>query len=245
MLRVPDGTQPNLGWAVGAGSYRLSPHAISTPERFGPLTHDDYRSTRDSYVSDVFKTDVPHQQGNFAVHKGYYDVMFERSEMCSACHDVTNPITIKNRLQKWVGGFPIERTYSEWASSRYADRPGNPNFDPNFKRDCQTCHMQQNYGQPATANTLYRGGAPVAPLAGKVWIGGTDRPAVYSHHFIGGNSYITRLVGADVDSEGKVLQNHVLGDRLTVGHGEDHACAGFQSDADLLLSPLPVDERGA
>ena len=49
------------------------------------------------------------------------------AEFCSVCHDVTNPLTIKNRAGRWVGGFPIERTYAEWASSRYADRPGNAN----------------------------------------------------------------------------------------------------------------------
>ena len=78
--------------------------------------------------------------------------------MCAACHDVTNALTIKNPLGSWVGGFPIERTYAEWLSSRYADRPGNANFDPRFKRDCQSCHMQQDYGQPGTAQTLYKAG---------------------------------------------------------------------------------------
>ena len=69
-------------------------------------------------------------------------------------------------LGKWVGGFPIERTYAEWATSRYADRPGNANFDPAFKRDCQTCHMQQDYGHPGTAQTLYETAVPVPPLSG-------------------------------------------------------------------------------
>ena len=51
--------------------------------------------------------------------------MFVRAEMCAACHDVTNALPLKNKLGKWVGGFPIERTYTEWSNSRYADRPGN------------------------------------------------------------------------------------------------------------------------
>ena len=34
---VPDPSSPNLGYAVGAGSFRLSPHAIGFPDRFGPL----------------------------------------------------------------------------------------------------------------------------------------------------------------------------------------------------------------
>ncbi|WP_179137927.1 Ig-like domain-containing protein [Candidatus Entotheonella palauensis] len=204
ILHVPDETKPNLGWGIGAGAYRLSPHAINAPERFGPLTNRDYTEKIDPYVSDVFNIDLPHQQGNFSIHQGYYHTLFERAEFCGTCHDVTNPLTIKNQHGKWVGGFPIERTYSEWANSRYADRPGNTQFDPNFKRDCQTCHMQQDYGQPGTAQTLYVGPDPVAPIASKVWLGGTVRPAFYTHHFVGGNAYITQLIGANLDAQGQV-----------------------------------------
>ncbi|MDP9121949.1 MAG: hypothetical protein M3O15_11405, partial [Acidobacteriota bacterium] len=141
---------PNQGYAIGAGSYRLSPHAIGFPEYFGPLGKNP-RGGPDAYLSGVFGAPVAPQQGVFSAHKGYYQVLHERAEMCSACHDVSNPLTIKNPLGKWVGGFPIERTYTEWLSSRYADRPGNKNFDPKWKRDCQTCHMQQTYGKPGTA----------------------------------------------------------------------------------------------
>jgi hypothetical protein len=204
MLHVPDASQTHLGWGIGAGSYRLSPHAINFPERFGPLSYRGPTAKHDPYVSDVFNRDVPYQQGHFSLHQGYYHVMFERSEFCSACHDVTNPLTVMNPHGKWTGGFPIERTYTEWASSRYADRPGNSQFDPQFKRDCQTCHMQQDYGQPGTAQVLYTGTQPVAPLTDKVWIGGSVRPTFYTHHFIGGNAYITRLLGADLDTQGQV-----------------------------------------
>jgi hypothetical protein len=206
MLAVPDPSLLNQGYGIGAGAYRLSPHAINTPERFGPLTHGDHATERNAYVSEVFHTRVDYEQGSFAIHQGYYHVLFERAEMCATCHDVTNPLTIKNTLGKWVSGFPIERTYTEWANSRYADRPGNVHFDPAFKRDCQTCHMQQDYGQAGTAQTLYTGGEPVPPIADKYWPGGQVHKTYYSHHFIGGNTYITRLLGADVSASGEVMQ---------------------------------------
>jgi len=205
MLNVADPASGNLGYAAGAGSYRLSPHAIATPERFGPLSWADYTATLDPYVSDVFNTNVNYQQGNFSgKHDGYRQATFERSEFCAACHDVTNPLTIKNTQGRWVGGFPIERTYTEWRTSRYADRPGNANFDPVYKRDCQTCHMQQDYGQPGTAQTLVAGGSPVAPLSDHVCDSGPIRPAFYSHHFIGGNAFVPRLLGQSVDGSGNV-----------------------------------------
>jgi hypothetical protein len=205
---VPDPAAPSQGYAIGAGAFRLSPHALGSAEYFGPLTAKEPASEParpvDPYLSRTFGTEVPYQKGAFNGHAGYYQALHERAEMCAACHDVTNPLPVKNRLGRWVGGFPIERTYTEWAASRYADRPGNRSFDPRFKRDCQTCHMQQDYGQPGTAQTLYRDGRPVPPRAGRPSDDGPERPITFSHHFIGGNTYVPRLAGAAVDGGGAV-----------------------------------------
>jgi len=201
---VPDPASPSQGYAVGAGAFRLSPHAIGFPEFLGPLGAHSAAGTRDAYLSGVFGRDVPMQKAELAGHEGYSQALHERAELCAACHDVTNPLTVKNRLGRWVGGFPIERTYAEWSSSRYADRPGNRNFDPKAKRDCQTCHMQQDFGQPGTAQTLYEGGHPVPPRAGRVADDGPERTPAFSHHFVGGNTFVPRLAGADVDLSGTV-----------------------------------------
>jgi len=203
-LGVADPTAANLGYGIGAGAYRLSPHAIGQPERFGPLSALDHSATLDPYTTGVFGTNLFYMQGDFSgKHDGFYHVPFERAEMCAACHDVTNPLTIQNTLGHWVGGFPIERTYTEWSSSRYADRPGNTHFDANYKRDCQTCHMQQDFGQPGTAQTLFGAGmTPVPALAEQACKSGPVRQPFYSHHFIGGNTYVTGLIGANLSSQG-------------------------------------------
>jgi hypothetical protein len=205
MFSPPDPESPTLGYTLGAGSYRVSPQALLGFERFGPLMHAGHKADSDPYVSSAFKTSIAYQKGKFEVapHRGNYDVFFERAEMCAACHDVTNPMPIKNKLGHWVGGFPIERTYSEWARSRYADRPGNANFDPSHKRDCQTCHMQQDFGQPGTAQTLFWPGGPLPPRPGKLATGAPDRSITFSHHFVGGNTYSTHMIGADATSDGK------------------------------------------
>jgi hypothetical protein len=200
IFEVPDASAPNLGYGVGAGSFLLSPHAIGFPDRFGPLAATRTR-TQDTYLAGVFGKMMPHEQIDSSKHPGYHNVLLTRSELCAGCHDVTNPLPIENRIGKWVGGFPIERTYTEWLGSRYADRPGNRNFDPSYKRDCQTCHMQQDYGQPGTAQSLYRGGAPQEPLHGAVANDGASR-RYFSHHFVGGNSYMPRVIGASMDALG-------------------------------------------
>ncbi len=200
---VPDKTKQNLGYSIGAGSYRLSPHAITFPERFGPLAANTQPGQKDEYTSGIFKKEIPYQQIDSSKHKGYHQAMFIRAEMCAACHDVTNALPIKNKLGHWVGGFPIERTYTEWANSAYAERPGNSNYNPAFKRDCQSCHMQQDYGQPGTANTLYKDGQPLPPPNEAVANDGKPHP-FFTHHFVGGNAYLTRLIGKDVDQSGNV-----------------------------------------
>jgi hypothetical protein len=205
-FNVPDTAKRNLGYSIGAGAYRLSPHAIGSAERFGPLAANQPPAEKDTYTSQIFGRDIAYQKmaSDPAKHKGYHQAMFVRAEMCAACHDVTNALPIKNPIGKWVGGFPIERTYTEWANSAYADRPGNANFDPKFKRDCQSCHMQQDYGQPGTAQTLYKDGSPLPPPVGHVVNeGGTPHP-FFTHHFVGGNAYVTGLIGKDVDQKGNV-----------------------------------------
>jgi Bacterial Ig-like domain len=204
IFNVPDRTKQNLGYSIGAGAYRLSPHAIVFPERFGPLASTSAPSTKDEYTSSIFGQNIPYQKIDPAKHKGYHQAMFIRAEMCAACHDVTNALPIKNKLGKWVGGFPIERTYTEWANSAYADRPGNVNFDPQFKRDCQSCHMQQDYGQPGTAQTLYKGGKPLPPQVDRVANEGGSPHPFFTHHFVGGNAYVTSLIGKDVDQSGNI-----------------------------------------
>ena len=203
LMAIADPTKRNLGYSVGAGAYRLSPHAIVFPERFGPLTATVGSETEDVNTSTVFGQTIGYQKMDPSKHKGFHQAMFVRAEMCATCHDVTNALPLKNQLGKWVGGFPIERTYTEWANSRYADRPGNKAFDPKFKRDCQSCHMQQDFGQPGTAQTLYKDGKPLPIPSLPVASEGQPRP-VFTHHFVGGNAFVPRLIGKDVDGAGNV-----------------------------------------
>ncbi|MFZ5588373.1 MAG: hypothetical protein ACOY4M_01805 [Pseudomonadota bacterium] len=208
MITAPDANSKNLGYGIAAGAFRLSPHALAQPERFGPLSWNNFTTTVDTYISDVFsgggvtRTYFFSQARPPGKHDTFYQVKFERAEFCAACHDVTNPATIKNQAGKWVGGFPIERTYTEFLNSRYADRPGNTYYDPNYKRDCQTCHMQQSFGEPGTALTLYTVNGsnviPDAPLT-EPSCDRISRTPGYSHHFVGGNAYITKMIGADAD----------------------------------------------
>jgi len=100
------------------------------------------------------------------------------SAMCGQCHDVTSPDTANGPLKtlKLADGtdtgtpFPIERTFSEWQRSAYAN--------PVSGKTCQSCHMPVSEDPAATACSLggfpnRTGNLPVHAFAGgNTWIPG-------------------------------------------------------------------------
>jgi len=65
-----------------------------------------------------------------------YQPQFRRSELCSACHQWSEPgLRAQDRplvdRDKWPDGFPIQDTYDEWRASSWATRGV----------ECQHCHM--------------------------------------------------------------------------------------------------------
>jgi len=80
MMNPADPTKTNLGYSIGAGAYRLSPHAIVFPERFGPLAAQDLNA-EDKNTSSVFGESIPFQHMDASKHKGYQSAMFVRSEV--------------------------------------------------------------------------------------------------------------------------------------------------------------------
>ena len=70
ILAVADPATRNLGYAIGAGAYRLSPHAIAFPERIGPMLAGNPPPGDDGNTSSVFGQAVPWQQLDQSKHKG-------------------------------------------------------------------------------------------------------------------------------------------------------------------------------
>lgn len=99
--------------------------------------------------------------------------------LCGTCHDVSTPDLASGPLRtlKLADGsdsgrpFPIERTFSEWRQSRYAQAP---------QTTCQDCHM------PASADP----GAIACILDGYPNRSG----ALPVHEFVGGNTWIPQII---------------------------------------------------
>jgi hypothetical protein len=116
----------------------------------------------------------PFEAGSPA-HGTKTDGAYRDSAFCGMCHSVTHP----------VSGRPIERTYQEWKESPYNTG------DPATTVNCQDCHMRQSPGNPAT-------GATARPdLPGRAASGAPDRPHLWSHYFVGGNTLFDKAPKAE------------------------------------------------
>jgi hypothetical protein len=124
------------------------------------------------------------------------DSPFHRSaDLCGTCHDVSNPVYEKSGPNTYVPGnfdeehadqdlrnmFPIERTYSEWRNSDYAESGVYaPEFAGNkpggIVSTCQDCHMPDVSAHGANV--------PSAPLR-------DDLPL---HDLTGGNTFVLDIL---------------------------------------------------
>ncbi len=136
----------------------------------------------------------PFDLGNFTFHPWLQSPFHSGSQMCATCHDVSNPILTRqpngtyalNTLNEphpthdKYEEFPIERTYSEWSRSAFAQGPINMGglFGGNKIEvsTCQDCHMPDTTGK-ACSFGLTR----------------TDLPP---HFFNGGNTWVLKAVRA-------------------------------------------------
>src|SRR5205823_3804979 len=84
ILDVPDQSAPNLGYSIGGGSFQLSPQAVGTPDRAGPLTIGPHAGIPDRYLSGVFRTPMRYEQMDASKHSGFRQVFSTRAEFCSA-----------------------------------------------------------------------------------------------------------------------------------------------------------------
>jgi len=102
-------------------------------------------------------------------HAVWYSPFHKTSELCANCHDVSNPAYLRRpdgtyaltqRDQPHPTGqkhdmFPLERTYSEWLNSDFADggvdMGGRFGGNKTLVSTCQDCHMPDSDGEGCNA----------------------------------------------------------------------------------------------
>ena len=119
----------------------------------GPLGEPGYTDNANAWVDDGDCANTgefePCRRGPYTYangdeqppHAWVQSAYHAQSEICGLCHNVSSPDTSSGPLKtlKLANGtdtglpFPIERTFSEWQQSQYAQAP---------QQTCQNCHME-------------------------------------------------------------------------------------------------------
>lgn len=127
------------------------------------------------YGNGMYVVQVPKlpKRGPFAdalaVHRIVADSFQQSADLCGVCHNVSNPLYAANPITQSPHEYsPIERTYSEWLLSWYAQQGETGN--------CQSCHMRAEPG--------YGSNIPGTPL----------RPNVPKHDLTGGNTFVPDIL---------------------------------------------------
>ena len=129
-------------------------------------------------------------------HGWTWSKLHGESSMCGSCHDVTTPDTDEGPLRTLIRAdgsdsgrpFPIERTYTEWTRSLFADaifRDGLGDAPPGIPavakaQPCQACHMRSSSD----------------PLASACWMNppGSRTNNLPVHEFAGGNTWVPSII---------------------------------------------------
>jgi len=134
---------------------------------------------------------------SFFYHDWAQSPFHRETQICGTCHDVSNPTLSKqpdgsyalnaidapHPTHQKTEEFPIERTFSEWTASQFAQGPieMNARFGGNKTAysTCQDCHMPDTDG-----------------VACQPVLGPTFRHDLPQHNFNGVNSWVLRAVRA-------------------------------------------------
>ncbi len=134
---------------------------------------------------------------NFFFHAWLQSPFHQQAALCGTCHDVSNPMYTRQPDGTYVMNaadtahptgdkfdmFPVERTYSEWLNSQFANggvqmngRFGG-NHPTGIMEDCQDCHMPDQQS-PGCRVPGFEGG----------------HPDLAAHFLTGGNTWVLNAV---------------------------------------------------
>jgi hypothetical protein len=147
-----------------------------------------------------------------ARHQMFYSRYHKSKYFCATCHDVSNPVLanlgsdptqpLPTELNSAHSYFHVERTFSEFMLSAYAQPGGAPGIGPfapnvydtsfanNYIGKCQDCHMRDVVGVAANKN-----GAIIRP-DGSIEHPNSGQPL---HDMTGGNAWVSAVLASAVN----------------------------------------------
>jgi len=134
---------------------------------------------------------------DFAWHQWLESPFHQSSNMCATCHDVSNPaftaqpdgsydlneLDTPHPTHDKYDQFPLERTWSEWSQSLFAQGPvdldGRFGGNKTAVSSCQDCHMPDSSGEACAS-----------------FFGPVFRDDLPQHNFNGANSWVLQAIRA-------------------------------------------------
>jgi hypothetical protein len=150
---------------------------------------------------------------DFPFHAWAQSPFHTRAQMCATCHDVSNPAFERQPNGTYALGplgqhaasgsklqqFPLERTYSEWSASLFAQGPvdvgGRFGGVLPAVSACQDCHMPPKADSQACAFA-------------------EPRPVLPTHYFNGGNTWVLNAVRNLYPDSETLLSDASVGDSI-------------------------------
>ena len=173
----------------------------------------------------------PFDLGNFHKHDWLWSRFHSASEMCATCHDVSNPVFVRQGDGTYAPGelgvphpthdkydeFPVERTYSEWLSSAFAAGPiemgGRFGGNKTAVSTCQDCHMPDATGKGCKTGEL--------------------RDDLPTHYFNGGGTWVLKAV----DSLFPQSETFLTDESIAASVARAEGLLAAASDVELTTEP--------
>ncbi len=210
-------------------------HDASAPPPGHPVDPDaPYLENGQLYLGNDPRTmEGPYSDAEPPSRHGFRPSAFIKSaDFCGQCHDITHPVLERRDPESGAGMgalFPIERTYSEWKQSDFADESG-----PHAAR-CQDCHMPApDFDGDGTIDDAFACNNPPGPRGLHTALEGP----VHTHQLRGASSFMLELMAGEF---GDALRRR---DELEAGRDAALKLLREESASIELLAP-PAMPSGA
>jgi hypothetical protein len=148
--------------------HQITPKDLGTPDSYtGKYVIDTSTFPPDRLIYGPYDNPFGNPMRQSSGFEPIFGAQIEDSAHCGSCHTLYTPTLDADGEP--VGEFPEQTTYLEWEHSGFAPT-------------CQDCHLPQAVGAVVISNRPPR----LAP-----------RQPFWQHHFVGGNSYMVRLLKAN------------------------------------------------
>jgi hypothetical protein len=221
--------------------------ALANDPVFGNILPDQFHTANYVFDPDDVRRGPFDLVDGFPFHFWANSPFHKSSDMCGTCHDVSNPLFVRvgetyvpaaddmeHPTQDKYDMFPLERTFSEWEQSQFANggvprAGGFANFGGalppgSMLESCQDCHMPDTEGPGCRIDGFFN-----------------IHPDMPQHAFNGGNTWVMRAAKFLYEDGDAGLNDPVFNDQYAnINLTDDMVNASIARAVDMLRNAADV-----